>query len=209
MKNYKIYFNEKPFYIVSELSDETRNLSTATDGIFLENATDNQVKKSIEDIEIGTVKSVVILTEVLENTLKLFTDHFLIIEAGGGLVKNEKDEFLFIFRRGKWDLPKGKLDEGETIDECAIREVQEETGLKAVSIVNSLPNTYHIYEEKGKQILKKSVWYLMITSSGETLVPQAEEQISEVVWLKKENWGKVLANTYPSVMDVLSESGLS
>lgn len=205
MKNYKIYFNEKPFYIVGQLDDLTTDLSKAADGVFYETATENQIKKSIDDIQNGSVNSVVLLTEVTEKTFKFFSDNFITIEAGGGLVKNEKDEYLFIFRRNKWDLPKGKLDEGETIDECAIREVQEETGLKNVTIVNPLPNTYHIYQEKGQQILKKSVWYLMETSSSEDLVPQTEEDISEVVWLKKEDWGKVLANTYPSVKDVLSE----
>ena len=96
------------------------------------------------------------------------------IVAAGGLVVNEKNEILFIFRRQHWDLPKGKLDEGETIEACAVREVQEETGLKKVEIVSFLCKTYHEYFDKwiNEDVIKESWWYLMKSDSSEILIPQ-------------------------------------
>src|SRR4249919_1544763 len=93
----------------------------------------------------------------------------VIIKAGGGLVKNEKKEILFMFRRGKWDLPKGKLDPGESIEECAVREVVEETGLKKVELKHFLVTTYHTYTENGKHILKESHWYNMLSDSKQKM----------------------------------------
>jgi 8-oxo-dGTP pyrophosphatase MutT (NUDIX family) len=131
------------------------------------------------------------------------------IMAGGGLVKNEKDEILFMFRRGKWDLPKGKLDPGESLEECAIREVREETGVGGLSIVKFLLVTEHEYEERGMWILKESHWYLMKASSQEPLIPQTEEDISELRWIAPDNFNIILQNTYPSIIDVLRAGGLS
>lgn len=204
MKNYKIYFGEKPFYISNQLDENTQLLATEPNTLLLEMATDDQIKLAALDLHNDSIGAVIILTEIHEKTFGIFSEDFVMIDAGGGLVKNENEEYLFIHRRGKWDLPKGKLDTGETIEQCAVREVQEETGLQQVSVTGPIQNTYHVYEEKEKLILKKSYWYAMETSGSQALTPQAEEDISEVVWLKKEDWNKVLDNTYPSVKDVLS-----
>jgi 8-oxo-dGTP pyrophosphatase MutT (NUDIX family) len=118
-------------------------------------------------------------------------------------VKNEKGEILFIFRLGKWDLPKGKLAGNETTEETALREVKEETGLLKLKITGSLHSTFHIYTRKGKQILKQTHWYEMEAKSAQSLIPQTEEEISEVRWVGREDLKAILSNTYGSIRELL------
>jgi len=126
-----------------------------------------------------------------------------IIQAGGGLVENEKGEILFMFRRGKWDLPKGKLDSGENLANCAIREVKEETGIRDLELKEFLIVTEHAYQERGLYLLKETHWWLMKTNSHQPLVPQAEEQITELKWIGASELAEVLGNTYPNIIEVL------
>jgi 8-oxo-dGTP pyrophosphatase MutT (NUDIX family) len=131
----------------------------------------------------------------------------IFIQAGGGLVENERREVLFIFRRGKWDLPKGKLDRGETLEQCAIREVEEETGVGQLQLIRFLLITEHEYVERGKKILKETHWWLMKTVGHQTLVPQTEEDITEIKWVGSADFDLVLQNTYPAIVDVLKSAG--
>jgi 8-oxo-dGTP pyrophosphatase MutT (NUDIX family) len=131
----------------------------------------------------------------------------LLILAAGGLVINERGEVLFMFRKGKWDLPKGKLDPGETMEACALREVMEETGLAQVELKFFLLTTEHLYTERGQLILKKSHWYQMEAGSHQRLIPQVEEEISELRWLAPADFKIVLSNTYPSIVEVLQAGG--
>jgi 8-oxo-dGTP pyrophosphatase MutT (NUDIX family) len=143
----------------------------------------------------------------LETLKKAFWKKFILILAGGGLVQNEKEEILFIYRRNQWDLPKGKLDKGETLEQCAVREVGEETGLKEVSLVAPLLVTWHTYDENGKHFLKETHWYRMQAPGGQPIVPQQEEQITELKWVPKQETDIVTAHTYPSVVDVVKAAG--
>jgi 8-oxo-dGTP pyrophosphatase MutT (NUDIX family) len=129
----------------------------------------------------------------------------IIVDAAGGLVFNEKNELLMIFRRGFWDLPKGKVDEGETIEACAKREVQEETGLQRINIESFLTTTYHTYLLKGKTIIKPSHWFKMKHSGAETLVPQTEEDITAIKFMNKEEAYKLLDNMYPTIKLVVEQ----
>ena len=131
----------------------------------------------------------------------------ILIHAAGGLVENEKGEILFMYRRDKWDLPKGKLDEGETLAQCAVREVQEETGISQLELKEFLLVTEHIYEERGVSVLKKSHWWLMKTSSTQPLTPQREEDITELKWIGAKDFHIVLSNTYPAIIEVLKAGG--
>ncbi len=129
------------------------------------------------------------------------------IIAAGGLVTNQKGELLMIFRRGKWDLPKGKLDEGERIEECALREVEEETGLQNINRGKLIDITIHYYEEEGGQIIKKTYWYEMSINGHQALKPQTEEGISEAKWVSKATIDDCLANTYENIRQIIAKSG--
>jgi mutator protein MutT len=130
-----------------------------------------------------------------------------IIIAAGGLVLNEKNELLLIFRRGKWDLPKGKLDAGESIESCAVREVQEETGIQHITLLNLLGKTYHEYFDKWIQedVIKESWWYVMQASSSETLIPQTEEDIEQIIWADKNQIKECMTNSYENVNDIIEK----
>lgn len=130
----------------------------------------------------------------------------LTIQAGGGVVINEKEQVLMIYRREKWDLPKGKLDPDETIAECAIREVMEETGLQFITLEKKLIITVHEYVEKSQLIQKETHWYLMhaSTDTNQTLIPQIEEDIEKIEWVDKKDIARYLQNSYPTIQKVLS-----
>jgi 8-oxo-dGTP pyrophosphatase MutT (NUDIX family) len=132
-----------------------------------------------------------------------------LVKAGGGLVTNEMGEVLFIFRRGKWDLPKGKLDPGETLESCAIREVKEETGIGHLELIRFLMITEHEYIEKGKSFLKETHWWLMKTKGNQLLTPQLEEDITMIKWMGSYDFKIVQENTYPTILDVLRTAGYS
>ena len=127
------------------------------------------------------------------------------IIAAGGIVENEQGEILFQFRRGKWDLPKGKLDKGETIEECAVREVEEETGLRNIQLGELIGITNHFYKEKGKNINKKTYWFAMKVSGIQKLIPQTEEDILELRWVKESELEKYLSNTFPNIIEIVEK----
>lgn len=131
----------------------------------------------------------------------------MLVQAAGGLVLNENREVLFMFRRGKWDLPKGKLDPGESLEDCALREVEEETGLGHLALEKFLLVTEHDYEEGGALIHKETHWYLMHANGNQPLIPQTEEDISDLQWLGATEFRIVESNTYPTIIDVLKAGG--
>lgn len=130
-------------------------------------------------------------------------DHVLVI-AAGGLVLDEEDRLLGIRRLGKWDLPKGKVEKCEEIPAAAVREVQEECGLKEVTLIKPLTSTWHTYERKGRQHLKRTDWFLMRASAKERLTAQTEEDIEEVLWLDDMGIRMMEKDTYPSLLPVLA-----
>lgn len=139
-----------------------------------------------------------VVTSDVHATLLHFKSQIKIIHAGGGLVKNPKGDFLFIYRRGKWDLPKGKKEANENDEACAIREVEEETGIKGIHNAQKLCNTYHVYVEDGITVMKETFWYLM-NANDQLLVPQEEEGIKKAEWMNQTQLRRIYANTYPSV----------
>jgi len=128
------------------------------------------------------------------------------IIAGGGVVVNENNQVLFIYRRKKWDLPKGKLDPGEDIKACAIREVMEETGIRNLTIGNLIIVTTHSYEENGLNMQKETHWFEMKASTVDNpiLTPQLEEDIEKIEWVSLENLEEYLSETYTSIQQVLN-----
>ncbi len=125
------------------------------------------------------------------------------IVAAGGMVFNPNGDLLMMIRKGMWDMPKGKLDVGETIENCAIREVTEETGLSSISIVEKLSISYHTYFYNNRLVVKPSHWYKMNFTGIEIPKPQIEEDISEIRWIKKGEARKLLDNAFPSIQEML------
>ena len=139
--------------------------------------------------------------------LKKFAKNYHLIKAAGGLVTDDDARVLLIFRRGKWDLPKGKAEDNEPIELCANREVIEETGLNELVLRKPLAVTYHTYFEKGKDILKETHWFLFDAPGKQQLQPQLEEDILKVEWVKKEDLKEYKKNTFPLIKDVLEAAG--
>jgi ADP-ribose pyrophosphatase YjhB (NUDIX family) len=134
-----------------------------------------------------------------------FNSMFTRIEAAGGIVRNNKKEYLFIKRLGIWDLPKGKLHENESIMDGALREVTEETALTGLTITKQLPSTFHIYtSRKGEEILKETYWFEMMSHQPQQPVPQLEEDITEVRWFHELELDIPIENTYASLRQLLN-----
>jgi 8-oxo-dGTP pyrophosphatase MutT (NUDIX family) len=196
---YKVFFNES-FLKITKGQNNAKDLNPA-----------NQLLQNVEELVDW-----VLTAEHAEKPLNLiyyscepdkiwdlFISRYKIVEAAGGLVKNKNNQYLFIFRRGKWDLPKGKIDNGESPTEAAVREVKEETGLAEVKIERELTVTHHIYRLKGKLVLKPTHWYLMINEGKDNLIPQTEEDIEKAEWLNSQELGLIHSNTFGNIKDVL------
>lgn len=127
------------------------------------------------------------------------------IIAAGGLVFNDRNELLMIFRRGKWDLPKGKLDEGESIEACAVREVEEETGVKDLEPQYFLGLTLHEYFDTylHKNVVKETHWFVMNALKENELIPQSEEDIEKIEWVEPAALDHYLANTYKNIAEII------
>lgn len=163
------------------------------------------LKSALLEIEQGELENLDLLSEDPKMVFKILKSCFdEYIKAGGGLIRNSAGEILFIFRKGKWDLPKGKIEANESIKEGARREVMEECGIEKVKQRDIICSTYHIYRMKKKIILKKTNWYLMYSDATE-FTPQEEEDISKVRWIAKDNLGKVYKNTYRNIKKLLRE----
>ena len=199
----KIYFGDKPVFICDEITPAIEKFRHHPDTVFIDEMTNHAINALLHEIAKPGFHAGILFTASIEQSKKLFWKHFTIIQAAGGLIENEKKEILMIFRRGKWDLPKGKLDKGETLEECAVREVKEETGLKNVQLKKFMLTTFHTYNEFGRHILKESHWYSMKAASSQPLKPQTEEDIQQIEWVKAAALGEKLSNTFPSVKDVI------
>jgi len=141
----------------------------------------------------------------LEQMKADFIKSFFYLEAAGGVVFNPQKKVLFIRRSGIWDLPKGKMDKDESEKECAVREVEEETGVKGLEITDDLNPSYHIYWHNSKWFLKKTYWFFMKTESDEALKPQLEEDITEARWLDHQECREALKETFRSIRECIGE----
>lgn len=132
-----------------------------------------------------------------------------LVVAAGGLVINESGHLLMIFRRGFWDLPKGKLDEGETIEQCAVREVKEETGLINIELGGLIGVTYHDYFDKwtNRDVTKETHWFEMHISNKQQLIPQTEEDIEKIEWVNTFVAKEYLKNSYSNIVEIMKKSG--
>jgi len=199
----KIYFNNKPLFITNQITKELEEYLHHEDTVFIDEFNIHTVKTMVHEMEAQQIHAGVFLHHDVETVLKTFKKKLVLVKAAGGLVHTEDDHLLLIFRRGKWDLPKGKLDDNEEIKSCAIREIKEETGLINVEIEKPLCITYHTYHEGGKHILKESHWYLMKVQKQTNLIPQVEEDIEKCEWVPIDQIAPYMENTHASILDVV------
>ena len=200
----KIYFGDKPVFLCNAMDETIEEYRHHPDAVFIDEISAPAINSLLHEIVKEEFHAGILLHPDLEELKKVFFKHFTLVTAAGGLVENEQGEYLLIHRRGKWDLPKGKLDPGETIEQCAIREVEEETGLQQPQLVKPITVTYHTYNEFGKHMLKDSHWYQMKVTGKQLLVPQTEEDIHSIEWINKNDLHKYLNDTFPSIRDVLA-----
>jgi len=202
---YKVFFNGRVITIVAPGKITLRKSSEIIDS--LEDI--RAVKKwFLEYLKSGGSEVFLVHDSPKIFFKKIFCKAFKKVKAAGGLVvRNNK--ILIILRHNRWDLPKGKVEKGETSKIAAIREVAEECGIKGHKIKKKLPSTYHIYQSpyaeiKGKWIVKETIWYEMEYSGQYNGIPQLEEDITEVRWFDKGELQKVISNTYPNLKPVIS-----
>ena len=200
----KIYFDEKPVYLCDELNKELKDILHHPDTIFIDELSGPAIKSLIHEINKHSFHTGVFLHGNLDDLKNAFFKHFTQITAAGGIVQNDKGELLFIYRLNKWDLPKGKVEPGEDLQTCAVREVEEETGVTGLTITRKAGETYHSYNAFGKHFIKTSHWYGMNCASTQNIIPQTEEDITEVKWVNIKNISAQLDNTYPSIKDILA-----
>ena len=199
---YKVFI-KKHLVIISTKGDFYEHFDRPD--LTLENPKRGDIKLLLEKIKFKRKRRLIhLVSNNPEKTFKKLKSLFKIIKAAGGVVKNKKGEILFIFRNNKWDLPKGKLEKGEKIHVCAVREVEEECGISGVKLKDHLITTYHTYKDH-HDILKPCYWYNMRYKGNEELVPQLEEGITDVRWIAPKDFDTIYGNTYNSIIDVLEK----
>ncbi len=202
---YKIYINGTPVFLTTPEIAATLPWKTGKNS---HNAAYPGKKKFIFQYidmleKYKQVEAVVLYHPDLDQLWKDFQSCFeQFLEAAGGYVLNDQGHLLVFYRRGSWDMPKGKIDPGETPEAAALREVQEETGLEQLDLGDLIGHTYHTYEHKGKRILKKTWWYKMETRQT-TVVPQTEEDIERIEWVEPLSWLAQQTEVYDSIRDVI------
>jgi 8-oxo-dGTP pyrophosphatase MutT (NUDIX family) len=205
----KIYYNNKPLILTNDSASYLKEHPVAAGYLSLTGAFMRNYRLAIDHLDkprtLGAVIEDLSPKELQAQLHQLYTP----IDAAGGVVRNEHDEVLMIYRRGKWDLPKGKRDDGENMAECALREVSEETGLKKIKLGDKICDTYHVYAQNNKQLLKRTAWYHMEASVKEILEPQTEENILEARWIQEDELAPVVFKTYDAIKEVLQEAGIN
>ena len=192
---YQVFVNDKPIVLTTLIEKE-----------------DGFKNYSLSKVKIGKVIKTLNKTDLPEarligkkegKLLKKFLKKLPNIIAGGGKVYNKNGEILFIYRNDKWDLPKGKIEKKETIEETAIREVEEETGVKHLTIVKPLDTTYHIFKRNGKYKIKVTYWFEMTTDYDGSLNPEQSEGITKVKWLSNDKIEEALKNSYANIRSLI------
>lgn len=198
---YKVFFDDRVVY----LSERAPAGRAGTAQAFMEFQGLQELGKLLDKFANNDqTRELHIFHKDMAELTAAFTSCFKCINAGGGVVLNEKGDFLVIERNGVWDLPKGKMEKGEDFETTALREVEEETGLTGLEISGLLLSTFHTYPLKGKMILKETQWFEMLQKGAGKPVLQAEEGITAYRWVKPGNTAFIRKNTYASILDVLS-----
>jgi len=202
-----IWYNNKPLILTTDAAAVRRTAPLASGFMHFEGAFPRAYRLALRHLEKSVGLGAVIEDASEGALIHTLHDRFKPIDAGGGVVENEHGGVLMIFRRGRWDLPKGKRDEGEDLATCAVREVLEETGLERATLGERLPDTYHIYSQRGEELVKRTAWFRMRASADQKLVPQAAEAIQEVRWVAPAELPGIAFKTYEAIRQVLASAG--
>jgi 8-oxo-dGTP pyrophosphatase MutT (NUDIX family) len=186
---YKVYLNNKMLLLTDDLTNTSNAYIFGSLGL----------DEIIHRLQYGTSDSITLYSPNIKSSWNFFQEHFDVIEAAGGLVTDKEGNFLFIYRNGKWDLPKGKMEKGEDPSQTALREVREECGIKHLQIEHFLFDTYHLFTENKKKRLKITHWYKMIGRNDDSLIPQTEEGIEKVEWIDLQKHPDILKNSYENI----------
>ena len=192
---YKIYFNNVEICVSKPMEGEFTSKSIVK---WYKRGNTIKFLKEIAE-KSSEISNAYLFAEEVELAFQELLSNLKVVVAGGGIVFNEFKELLLIKRKGKWDLPKGKLDKNEEIKLAAVREVKEECGMKEVWLLNFFDNTHHIFTHNGIQCLKLTHWFLMFAQSNQKLKPQEEEDITEVKWVRLSDLEFYRKNTYKSI----------
>lgn len=190
-----IFINDYPIYLTNSLAYKSKK--------HFYGYKDIDTHLLVKKLEQEKIKKVYLYHNNLDELMSFFMNQFKVVKAAGGKVLNAKSEILFIYRENKWDLPKGKIEKNETIEQAALREVEEETGVKNLTISNPIETTYHIFKRKNKHQIKLTYWFEMKTDFIGELHPQIEEGITRVEWLNKKQIDKAMKNTYANIKLIL------
>ena len=200
----KIYFGDAPVILCDEIDKEINEILHHPDAVFIDEISARAMKSMLHEIKKEEFHAGVIWHNNLLKLKESFFKNFLVIEAAGGIVQNDKKEILFIKRLGKWDLPKGKMEKAEREEECAVREIMEETGVTGLHLKRKVGESFHVYNQFGKHFLKITHWFHITCSSKQQLIPQTEEDITEIKWVKTIDIKEPVSNTYRSIKDILA-----
>ena len=202
-QKYEVFFNRR-LAIFTSNPDEGKDASLYFR--FTERKELLKILRLFEKYE--NISSLTVFHPNFKDLRKALKSCFKIIKAAGGLVKNQQGDILFILRNGIWDLPKGKLEWGETYQEAALREVSEECGIKELFHPQRLTITFHVYRLNGKPVLKKTIWFTMEMNGNSDTKPLAIEGIAEVRWFAPSGLHEPLSNTYPNILLILKKAGI-
>ena len=194
---YKVFVNDKPLFLTNQIFKETDFQ------LFLLESVD--FKQLIVKYFQNKIQKAYLYHPDEKEIMKVLKTKIPVNKAGGGLVYNKNSEVLFIFRNGKWDLPKGGMDKGEEIEDTAMREVEEETGVNGLSVSKKLQKTYHIFKRNGVYKLKITHWFEMQSTYEGIPVGQAEEGIEKVEWKNPEQIKEALKNSYENIKLLFEE----
>jgi ADP-ribose pyrophosphatase YjhB (NUDIX family) len=188
---YTIFVGDKPIILTTKIEKETNFKSFLLKTV--------NIGKVIYLLNKTKLEQVHLIHHNADTLLKHFLKLLPVVYAGGGKVVNDAGEVLFIYRNDKWDLPKGKTEKNESIQQTAMREVEEETGVKDLTVTETLPITYHIFKRNGKHKIKVTYWFEMKTSYNGKLLPQEKEGITKVKWLDEKSAERALENSYANI----------
>lgn len=201
-QKYKIWINTSWLVFLSENEYKIDRMSPPV-YLLLQQPKTSKIIEIIQKLQSGAVHfPTIIVSKSKIKTWKSVLNKIRMVYAAGGLVQNHDGKYLFFYRRGSWDLPKGKLDKGEKNRQAAIREVKEEVGLDC-KIISGLPTTYHTYFDKGKLVLKETAWYKMQSINSKVTL-QYEEDIEKYKWVSDRQFAALKKNIYPNLLAMLN-----